>query len=242
MKSVTAATLLFAISASPLLANATEQPAQPPVQQADLQEEQKKAIDMSDPTAVYTAVGVQAGTNGMQVSGQFGYSPEGGRKHMGFVEYRNDDGLNNLRARYFTPGATGLGAFVDVSRNEQSVADQDVAINTAMAGLMQVLPINDKITLYPSLLAGNIWSDDKIAGQDVYDSTTIITFNTYATYAINDKTWLMFNPVYTYGIDGEDTRDFYLEMALGYRISNTETVRLHASNDNDVWFNYTQAF
>ncbi|WOT06696.1 hypothetical protein [Shewanella youngdeokensis] len=233
MKSVTAAILLLAFTTSTAFGSDTDQTDQT---------EQKQEIDMSDPTSVFTAVGLQGGTNGMQVFGQFGYSPENGRKHMGFVEYRNDDNLNNYRMRYFTPGASGLGVFADVSRSEHNVAGEDVAMNTAMAGLMQVLPINDKITLYPSLLAGSIWSNDKNAGQDVYNTTTIITLNTYATYAVNDKVWLMLNPVYTYGIDGEDTRDIYLEFALGYRLSKTETVRLHASNGNDVWFNYTQAF
>ncbi|MGL6260063.1 hypothetical protein [Vibrio sp. WXL210] len=201
-----------------------------------------QAIDMTDPTSVYTAFGVQGGTNGMQINGQFGYTPEEGRGHMAIVEYRNDDGLHNFRTRYFTPGATGLGLFVDASRNEFELGSKDVAINTAAAGLMQVLPLSEKVTLYPSLLAGAIWSEDTIGGVDVHETTTIATLNVYATYAISDDFWLMMNPAYTYGFDGEETRDFYLEMALGYRISPTQTMRIHSNNDNDIWFNVTQAF
>jgi len=243
MKTMNKFALLLPLLASPFALTAAEQ--QPTTAQPNdaTQTQAEETPDMSNPMSVYSALGLQVGSNGLQVSSQLGYTPKDGRSHMGFIEYRNDDNLNNLRVRYFTPNAVGFGITADVSYSELAINNKTYAVNSAVTGFMQMLPINEKLMLFPTIMAGSMWSNDDIQGEDLFATTTIATVGTYIRYTIGegDKFWLYGNPMYTYGFDGEEVREMFFEGGVGYKLSGTETLRFNGNNEGDLYLSYSMA-
>ena len=64
------------------------------------------------------------------------------------------------------------------------------------------------------------------------------TKNIYAKYNINEKFFVLASPQYQYGLNGEEFRDFYAELNVGYKIDSSNVLLLTGSTENQTWITY----
>lgn len=192
------------------------------------QEKTKEPIDISDPMAVYTGGALTGGNDGLGGAFQFGLH-KGDWGLLGKIEAKKN--LDAYRARFFTPNSkTGTGIFIDAGTDAST---EDIRSNYATVGVLQVVPLSKKLRLYVGATYGKSWEAD-----DKFEETKIAIVQTYLKYDIDDKFYMMLNPQYTYGFDGEETRKFFMEFNFGYHIDATKLVYLETSTENDVILNF----
>lgn len=191
-------------------------------------ENTKKQVDISDPMAVYTGGALTGGNDGLGGAFQFGLH-KGDWGLLGKIEAKKN--LDAYRARFFTPNSkTGTGIFIDAG-TDSSI--DGVTSNYATVGVLQVIPLSKQLRLYAGLTYGKSWE-----ANDLFEETKIVMAQSYFKYDINDKFYLMLNPQYTYGFDGEETRKFMMEFLFGYHIDATKLVYLETSTENVVILNF----
>lgn len=185
-------------------------------------------VDMSDPMAVYTGGDIKAGNQGLGGSLQF----SAGKNNwavMGKVEASNN--LETYRTRIFTPNKiTGTGIYIDAGKDNHI---DSLSSNYATIGVLQVIPVNDKLRLYVGLTYGKSWE-----ANNKYQDTKLINAQFYAKYKIDEKFYIMAAPQYKYGLDGEEFRDFYAELSLGYKIDKSNIIMFTGSTDQQMWLTY----
>ena len=192
------------------------------------EETTKAAVDISDPMAVYTGGALTGGNDGLGGAFQFGLH-KGDWGLLGKIEAKKN--LDAYRVRFFTPNSkTGTGIFIDAGTDAST---EGLRSNYATFGVLQVVPLSKKLRLYAGLTYGKSWE-----ANDLFAETKIAIAQTYFKYDINDKFYLMLNPQYTYGFDGEETRKFMMEFNFGYHIDATKLVYLETSTENDVILNF----
>jgi hypothetical protein len=188
----------------------------------------EKGTDMADPLSVYTGGDIKFGDQGMGASYQFG-AVKGNWGAMGKIEGKNN--FDTYRARIFTPNyTTGTGLYIDTGRDSSS---PDMDANYATIGVLQAIPINKKLKLFVGLTYGQEWESE-----EKFEDTNILMLTTYAKYDLNDKFFFMLAPQYTYGLNGKEDRDFYMEMNAGYRIDNNNVLIFTGTTDNQFWMTY----
>ncbi|WP_019026265.1 hypothetical protein [Colwellia piezophila] len=191
-------------------------------------ENTKKHVDISDPMAVYTGGALTGGNDGLGAAFQFGLN-KGDWGFLGKIEAKKN--LDAYRLRLFTPNkVTGTGIYIDAGTD---TSQDGITSNYATFGVLQVVPLTKKLKLYAGLTYGKSWE-----ANDLFAETKIIMAQTYFKYDINEKFYLMLNPQYTYGLDGEETRQFYMEFDFGYHIDKTKLVYLQTSTENTIILNF----
>lgn len=188
--------------------------------------------DMSDPMAVYTGGEIIAGNKGLGASFQFGLN-KGDWGLLGKVEGTNN--FENFRTRLFAPNKkTGTGLFIDAGSDASSDL---LTSNYATVGLMQAFPISDKIRLYSGITYGKMWE-----AKDQFQETQIITSASYLIYDFAEKFYLQLAPQYSYGLDGEEIRDFSAEFQIGYKVDQDNVIVFTGDTDNNAWMTYRTRF
>ncbi|MDA0153148.1 hypothetical protein OH460_12595 [Vibrio sp. Makdt] len=194
--------------------------------------QEEPASDMADPMAVYTGGELIAGNKGLGATFQFGVN-RGDWGVLGKLEGKNN--FENYRARFFTPNKkTGTGLFVDAGHD---FSNDGMTSNYASAGIMQSFKLSDKVNLYSALTYGQMWEES-----NQFEDTQIISSINYLKYDFADQFYLLLAPQYTYGLDGENTRDFSTEMQLGYKVDRDNIIIFSGDTDNNTWLTFRTRF
>ncbi|MEZ8804749.1 hypothetical protein [Vibrio atlanticus] len=194
--------------------------------------QEEPASDMADPMAVYTGGEIIAGNKGLGATFQFGVN-HGDWGVLGKLEGKNN--FENYRARFFTPNKkTGTGLFVDAGHY---FSNDDLTSNYASIGVMQAFKLSDKFKLYSAITYGQMWEES-----NKFEDTQIISSINYLKYDFADQFYLLLAPQYTYGLDGENTRDFSAEMQLGYKVDSDNIIIFSGDTDNNTWITFRTRF
>ncbi|WP_210472098.1 hypothetical protein [Vibrio crassostreae] len=194
--------------------------------------QEEPASDMADPMAVYTGGEIIAGNKGLGATFQFGVN-RGDWGVLGKLEGKNN--FENYRARFFTPNKkTGTGLFVDAGHD---FSNDDLTSNYASIGVMQAFKLSDKFKLYSAITYGQMWEES-----NKFEDTQIISSINYLKYDFADQFYLLLTPQYTYGLDGENTRDFSAEMQLGYKVDSDNIIIFSGDTDNNTWITFRTRF
>jgi hypothetical protein len=185
-------------------------------------------VDMSDPMAVYTGGDITAGDKGLGGALQLSVG-----KHnwalMGKIEGSNN--FDTYRTRIFAPNKKmGTGVYIDAGKDDHVGG---ISSNYATVGLLQVIPINKKLKLYAGLTYGKSWESNNL-----YKDTNLINMQIYAKYDINEKFYILASPEYEYGLNGEEFREFYAEINMGYKIDKSSVIIFTGSTDEQTWITY----
>ncbi|MFS1431084.1 hypothetical protein [Vibrio lentus] len=185
-------------------------------------------VDMSDPMAVYTGGDITAGDKGIGGALQISVS-EGQWAVMGKLEASNN--FDTYRARIFAPNKnTGTGIYIDAGTDNHV---EGVTANYATLGVLQVVPINDKFKLYAGVTYGQSWEKNEI-----FQDTNVVNVQLYAKYDVTDEFFILAAPDYEYGLDGEEYREFYMELNVGYKVDENNMVIVTGSTDEQTWITY----
>jgi len=188
--------------------------------------------DMSDPMSVYSGGEIAAGSKGMGGAFQFGLQ-SGDWGVLGKIEA--SDNFENYRARLFAPNKKiGTGLFIDAGHD---FSNTGFTSNYATVGAMQVVPINDKVKAYVGLTYGQMWE-----ANNLFEDTDILITSVILKYDFTEKFFLTLMPKYTYGLNGEEVRDFSAEMVLGYKVDSDNVVIVSGDSDNNAWLTYRTRF
>ncbi|TCT42225.1 hypothetical protein EDB29_10258 [Vibrio crassostreae] len=194
--------------------------------------QEEPASDMADPMAVYTGGEIIAGNKGLGATFQFGVN-RGYWGVLGKLEGKNN--FENYRARFFTPNKkTGTGLFVDAGHD---FSNDDLTSNYASIGVMQAFKLSDKFKLYSAITYGQMWEES-----NKFEDTQIISSINYLKYDFADQFYLLLAPQYTYGLDGENTRDSSAEMQLGYKVDSDNIIIFSGDTDNNTWITFRTRF
>lgn len=188
----------------------------------------KEDVDISDPMAVYTGGSLTGGNEGLGASFQFGLN-SGNWGLLGNFEAKSN--LDTYRARIFTPNKkTGTGIYIDAGTDS---SDESITANYATLGVLQVVPLSKKLRLYAGITYGKAWEKN-----EKFQDTKIVSVQSYFKYDLNDDFYLMLNPQYTYGLDGENTRQFYMAFLLGFHIDKDRLIFVETTSDNEISVNF----
>lgn len=197
---------------------------------------EEQPADMSDPMAVYNQLGGGITDRGLNL--KFGQAYDTGSDitmGMNIVEVKGiagnalgwsntvdpDDSIDSLRYRNFNVDLTnGRGRQFDVNYDVERESFD------ASYSLMQALPAMGSVNLYPLAGVGlnvqNNAIDSVQNGQPVVDSGysmpgAFALVGMYGKWALNDKIWLNYNPMFLTTLGGSD---FYKDNAYGVSNSN----------------------
>ncbi|MGC9461147.1 hypothetical protein [Vibrio genomosp. F10] len=193
--------------------------------------EEVAAPDMSDPTAVYTSVGVGYGTSGYNAKiGLKLPSTSSNEANMLNLEVKN--GGDTFRGRFFNvDNSTGGAISVDAGY------DRNSGVANISAGALTTLPLSENIVFYPGLYLGGMIGDrlnvdNHTTGVDIKALTA--TGQLYTNFKLTDKLWLNVNPSFTTSLYGIKTDTFDLEVAIGYQITPVFNARFYHNNNVGV--------
>lgn len=208
--------------------------------------EKEETADMSDPMAIYTMLGGSYGSEGADfkfMSTLESDNPTGGKAIVGEAKGGLKDGefFSDYRLRLFEADfKTGRGSSLDLMYNTESES------GSITKGIMQMVPVTEKFTLYPILGAGIAFNQHEHAGINVPGA--FLNFTLYSKYQLTEKIWLNYNPSYNHGIYGADIFKDNLkgeeglnhEFIASYQINPVSNVRAYynvnqANLDEGVW-------
>lgn len=213
--------------------------------------------DMSDPLAVYTQAGAGASDKGLNI--KVGRTYDTGNPEtmaMNIIEVKGiageylgwsgsshrDNSIDSVRFRNFSVNTTnGRGAQIDLNYNVEQES-----LNASYS-FIQALPKLGNLNLYP--LAGlgvnvrngefpgcaNVGVDCQIDQQNIGYTIpgTYAVVGAYTKYAITDKLWLNYNPMWLTTISGSKS---YVENAYGQGMGSIFT------NEFAVSYQFTPRF
>ncbi|MGB5446105.1 MAG: hypothetical protein WBM99_11430 [Psychromonas sp.] len=201
----------------------------------------QKGADFSDPTAVYSKVGIGGGSEGVDVFGALGGYLGWQLKHQLTLEAKNDLDYYNVNYMAFND-RNNTGFLVKSTWGDQfkgeSVDDEseDNSVDQASFGVIKKIPLKGtQFTLYPALHLGMMWGDD-IA------STTFLGAEAGVRFAVTNEFWLGATPAYTYALKGENVKEFKGTADIGYELAENVGISAHLDEDAEFWANFTFAF
>jgi len=193
--------------------------------------EQEEVADMSDPTAVYTSVGLGYGNKGYNAKIGLQLPDAGdGSAHMISLEVK--EGGDTFRGRYFKVDTTsGFASSLDASY------DQLTGTAHVSAGALQTIPLTERLVIYPGLyLGGMIGDQENLRGQTTGVDLLAITATAqlYSKFQITEQMWLNLNPAYTTSLYGIESNKFDVEVAVGYQFTPVFNTRIFHNNNVGV--------
>ncbi|AGH81704.1 hypothetical protein PCNPT3_08830 [Psychromonas sp. CNPT3] len=196
-------------------------------------EESAYWADFSDPLAIYSKVGIAAGSEGVDIIASYGSYLAGEYKQKLTVQAKHD--LEYYTVDYLVLNSSNDTGFVMESqwgRDERNWHDS----NRVAVGLIKRLPLlEEHVTLYPSLKIGFLWGDN-------LDDTTYVATDVAVRYAITDAAWIGATPSYIYAMKGEDLRDWSFTAEIGYQFVEGFSVAGHVNDDEEYWADINFAF
>lgn len=233
---------------------------------------EEELADMSDPLAVFTQAGFGFTNKGINLKvGQAYDTGDDTTTGMNVVEIKGiggelfgwdgssqrDNSVDSIRYRNFGVDLTnGRGAQFDASY------DLDKESGSFTYSLLQALPAMGPITLYPLAGVGIAIANDALEDDGSIDSGysvpgALAVVGMYSKYAINDKIWLNYNPVWSTSLSGSDLfKDYGFEgdsnvlaheFAISYQINARSNIRYFANwtengsygdGDHRIEYNY----
>lgn len=196
------------------------------------QQTSKQGADFSDPTAIYSKVGLGGGSEGVDVFGALGGYLGWQLKHQLTLEAKHDLDYYNLN--YMAFNSRNDTGFLLKSTWSDEYKDNDV--DKASFGVIKKIPLNNaQFTLYPAIHIGMMWGDD-------IDSTTYLEAEAALRYAVSDQLWLGAAPGYTYALKGVNVKEFKGTIDIGYELAENVGVSAHLDEDAEFWADFTFAF
>jgi len=232
----------------------------------------KEMQDMSDPLAVYTQAGFGITSRGINL--KIGQAYDTGNPNtiaMNLLEIKGmlgdslgweDDGIvsnsiDSFRYRNFSVDITnGRGSQLDIIYNLHNET------GNISYSFLQALPKFGNLNLYPLAGLGVAFANNALQDDGTTDSGYSIpgvlgVVGVYAKYAITDKLWVNYNPLWSVGIAGSDLFMDYgfegdssvlaHEFALAYQINSRMNIKYFANwtenvdfqdGDHRIEFNY----
>jgi len=187
------------------------------------------------PIATYSNINLGSGTEGIDLSANFGGYLGGVYQHR--IELAAREDLEHYEANYLLlNSASESGITIDSSWSEDvdfervngsgHVNYEDV--NTTSIGLFSKLNFPDaRFNAYPKMSVGYIWGDNIV-------ETTFVDFEVALLFHFNDTLWLGATPVYTHSMEGREIDEFSGTIDAGAKLS--ETFGLSASLNEDKEF------
>ncbi|AQS39319.1 hypothetical protein Sps_04213 [Shewanella psychrophila] len=181
-------------------------------------EPREPVIDMSDPTAVYSSIGVKADSSGtLDASTGFAWG-----SNQLLVESKG--GAESLSLTYANM-SQGSGFYGEASGNS--------AQRSASIGYVTTLMLSEKLKIYPVIMAGYI-------NDEIMDRVTgIATAGFYTRYNLGSGFHLGLDPCFTFGQDGYQVNTF--DAFVGYQ-HKTHRLRLGVNEDRESSLQYNMAF
>ncbi len=179
-------------------------------------------VDMADPTAVYSSLGAEVNTAGVDMS----VGVASGR-HLALLESK--DGFDKLKLTYANM-KDGQGFYTEVGGYSD--------VRNVSAGYIMTFKL-DALVIYPVAMLG--YTNNEV--QDDYDMTS--TLGWYTRYKFADNFHLGLDPFYSSQYGSEYLDSLSTDLFVGYQ-HGRHRVRLGVnmiSNDEEQYFlNYKVAF
>jgi hypothetical protein len=190
-------------------------------------------LDLSDPRAIYSGLSVAGGSEGVDVSANYGGYLNGQYKHKITLEAKND--LDYYNINYMLVNAnTNSGFSIETTWN-RDILDISSMNDTSVAVFAKIPQLDDKLNIYPKLNLGMLWGDKA-------DTTTYIKFDLTTRYRFNHMYWVGITPTYTYAMDGYDINEWTATLDAGVQFSPAFAVGAHVNDDKEFWFDVVFAF
>ncbi|PKH06006.1 hypothetical protein [Moritella sp. Urea-trap-13] len=214
---------------------------------ADVSEED---IDFSNPTSVYSAFDVNAGTDGVALGLTLAGELSDNWAFLSKLELRENTDMLRVRGAAVA-NDIGTGFMLDyIKHNDFHIDIEDSKSETLVINAMQVLPFNDgKTMLVPIVGIGYTNNDFARSSTNIWMAQSMIIHNW------TDNIWTNFTPIWTNsfsdmemknGMANQRIKSFDMEFVAGYRFSGNQNVRLHLNHNEDnkteTWAAYTYAF
>jgi len=190
-------------------------------------EEAKADIDMSDPTDVYTTLGLAYGDAGLDFKGMLMLSSTENmlNEHVEKINPLTGDEVStrSYRLRWGTINTqNGLGWSIDAINAEHPFFGNTTVIQT---GPNMTIPVGDSFLIWPIVYVGGVLvenNDDELRdvgypispefpvsseGVGIDIASGIVTGMIYARYAITDQLWALGSYSYTTDISGKSWSD-----------------------------------
>lgn len=188
--------------------------------------DQENWIDLSDPSAIYSGVGIAGGTEGIDVSAKYGGYLNGQYKHQIAVEAMND--LEYYNINYKVLNASSLSGFTLESTWDRDFWGME-DVNDSSFGVFAKIPlIENQLYVHPKVNLGVLWGDD-------VESTTYIKFDATTRYKFNNIFWAGITPTYTYATKGRDINDWQGTLEAGVQLSSAFSLAAHVNDDEEFW-------
>ena len=192
--------------------------------------QQSNWVDFSDPTAIFSKVGLGTGTEGVDVYGALGGYLGGQFEQKLTIEGKHDMDFFNINYLAFNT-ANDTGFTLDTR--------WDSDYNQIAAGVVKKLYFdqNQNVVVYPAMKFGGMWDWD-----NDFESTSFVQIDLTLRYVFNRNFWVGATPTYKYALGGEDINDWDGTIDAGYQLAEEIAASIHANNDDEVWADFTFAF
>ncbi|WP_083700142.1 hypothetical protein [Shewanella sp. UCD-KL12] len=184
----------------------------------DTDKDKDKTVDMSDPTAVYSSIGVKADTSGkLDASAGFAW----GNNQLLIESKGGGDSLSMTYANM----NKGAGFYAEASGNAER--------RSTSIGYVTTLPLAENLKIYPVIMAGYI-------NDELMDEVTgIVTAGFYTRYNLGSGFHLGLDPFFTYGQNGYQANTF--DAFIGFQ-HKTHRIRLGVNEEKELTLQYNIAF
>lgn len=207
-------------------------------------------IDFSNPTSVYSAFDVNAGTDGVALGLTLAGSLSENWAFLSKVELRENADMLRIRGAAISNNS-GTGLMLDYVKHDDFHKDiEDRKSETLVINAMQVLPLNEGKTMIVPLVGVGYTDNDFSSGK-----TNIWMVQTMIIHNWTDSIWTNLIPIWTNsfsdmkmnnGMPKQRIKSFDIEFVTGYRFNGNQNVRLHINHNEDdkteTWVAYTYAF
>lgn len=195
--------------------------------------EQQKWHDLSDPRAIYTGVSVAGGSEGVNISANYGSYLSSQFKQKITVEAMND--LDYYNVDYVVLNANTGSGFAAESSWNRDVWGINGANDTAF-GVFAKIPLDKtQITIYPKLNMGMLWGGDD-------NTTTYIQFDATTRFKFNRMFWVGVTPTYTYAMKGIEINKWTGTLDAGVQLSPEFSLAASVNDDEEYWIQATFTF
>jgi len=185
------------------------------------------------PVATYSNVNLGSGTEGIDISANFGGYLGGVYQHRIEVAAKQD--LEHYEANYLLlNSASDSGVTIESTWSEDVEFDRDEGpdaffenVDSVEVGLFSKLKFpDDRLSAYPKMSVGYMWGDDII-------DSTFVTFEIAVRFNVNDQIWVGAAPVYIHSMDGVEIEEFQGTVDAGIKLSETFGVSASVNHDQE---------
>ena len=192
------------------------------------------------PVATFSNISLGSGSEGIDLSARAGGYLGGVYQHSLEVASKND--LEHYEVNYVLLNtASDSGLTIDSAwskdvkfklenDNSHEVSYDDV--NNVDVGLYSKLNFtDDRLTAYPKMSVGYMWTEDDIAIQ--LETTTYVNFEVAFRFNVDDKIWIGATPIYIHGMKGLEIDQLTGTIEAGMQLSDTFGVSAEFNEDDE---------